>query len=320
MHKQDFLDLVKKAAHAEVASKAEILRAYESALSKNNKQIDISRAMYGIGGLIVVMGISFLVCQNWDLLNTFTKILSSLGAGIMAYIIGVILRDKKFEHLSNAFYFIALLVIPIGLYVTFDLAGYDVGTEGMQSVISALLLFMGLGSWFVFKRGIFAIASLIYFTWFYFAFTEFLPLGEFWKDDFEFFEYRALILGLSYILFGYYQSIKGNDSFVNTLYWFGLLGFLASALGLGGWEPDQNLFWELIYPGIVTGVIFLSVHLKNRVFLTMGSMFLIFYIFKITDEYFQEGLGWPLSLILFGLALIAIGYIAVRINQKYIKE
>ncbi len=319
MNKQHLLDLVKKAAAASVASKKELVDAYESGLKKEEKQIALSKVLYGLGGLIVVLGISFLVFQNWDVLNTFTKILATLGSGILAYVIGVILHTKKSHYFSDAFSFISLLVIPIGLHVTFDLAGYDVGTEGFQSVISALLLSLGIVSWVVFKRGIFAVFSLIYGTWLFYAFTDFLPLGEFWEGEEEFFEYRTLVLGLSYILFGYYQSIKGKLSFVNTLYGVGLLGFLGSSFALGGWGSDKNLFWELIFPGLVFAIVFLSVYLRNGVFLVMGSLFLILYIFKITDEYFQEGLGWPLSLILMGLALIAIGYVAVRINSRYLK-
>jgi hypothetical protein len=42
------------------------------------------------------------------------------------------------------------------------------------------------------------------------------------------------------------------------------------------------------------------------------------YILKITGEYFQDGLGWPLALVLAGLALIAVGYVAVYVNNKYL--
>jgi hypothetical protein len=47
---------------------------------------------------------------------------------------------------------------------------------------------------------------------------------------------------------------------------------------------------------------------------------LIFYILKLTGEYFTSGLGWPLSLVLAGLAIIGIGYYAVKLNKKYLVQ
>ena len=40
---------------------------------------------------------------------------------------------------------------------------------------------------------------------------------------------------------------------------------------------------------------------------------------KITFEYFTEGLGWPLSLVLVGFALMGIGYMAFYLNKKYMR-
>jgi hypothetical protein len=104
------------------------------------------------------------------------------------------------------------------------------------------------------------------------------------------------------------------------LYAFGSLGFLGAALALGGWAPEQNVFWELIFPLLVFGIIFLSIYVKSRAFLVFGSLFLIGYIFKLTGEYFSNTLGWPLALVLAGLLIMGVGYYAVRINRQYMKN
>ena len=98
------------------------------------------------------------------------------------------------------------------------------------------------------------------------------------------------------------------------------MGFLGAALALGGWSPQQNIFWELIFPGLVFGIIFLSVYLKNKSFLVFGALYLMAYIIKITSEYFSQSLGWPLALVLAGFMLMGIGYFAFYLNQKYIKS
>ena len=45
----------------------------------------------------------------------------------------------------------------------------------------------------------------------------------------------------------------------------------------------------------------------------------MFYILKITSEYFTEGLGWPLALVLAGLAMIGVGYVSLSVSRKYLK-
>ena len=78
------------------------------------------------------------------------------------------------------------------------------------------------------------------------------------------------------------------------------------------------MFWELIYPGLVFGALFLSVHIKSKAFLTWGTLFLMAYILKITSEYFSSGLGWPLALVIAGLAMIGVGYMSLSLKKKYL--
>jgi uncharacterized integral membrane protein len=57
--------------------------------------------------------------------------------------------------------------------------------------------------------------------------------------------------------------------------------------------------------------------MKSKSFLTFGAIFLVTYVFKITAEYFTDGLGWPLVLVIVGLAIIGIGYLAFSLKKKY---
>src|ERR1019366_1319816 len=83
-------------------------------------------------------------------------------------------------------------------------------------------------------------------------------------------EYRILVLGLAYMFLGYYLSQTSQKALSGVMYGFGSLFFLGSAMALGGWQPNQNAFWELIYPLLVFGLIFLSVYVKSKSFLVFG--------------------------------------------------
>jgi len=120
------------------------------------------------------------------------------------------------------------------------------------------------------------------------------------------------------MLLGYFFFQGDMSGLSGPLYGFGVLLFLGMALSLGGWSPHQRVFWELIFPGLAFGVIFLSICVKSKAFLVFGSMYLMAYILKISAEYFSHSMGWPLALVLAGLALIATGCLTFYLNRKYL--
>jgi hypothetical protein len=160
--------------------------------------------------------------------------------------------------------------------------------------------------------------SIIFGTAFFYALTSFIASMSATSFDWRFFAYRTLAVGLSYVLLGYGFVKKEEAPLTGVLYGFGILAFLGSALALGGWSPTQNIFWELIFPVLAFGTVFLGTYIKSKAFLTFGSLFLMIYILKITGEYFTNSLGWPLALVIVGLALIAVGYGTLYLKRKYI--
>lgn len=320
--KEEVLQYIKTLSEQKIVTKEELDLAFDSGSGIKTdviltQKLGISEILYYIGGAIVFLGIAILLAQNWSTLGFGTKVLATLGAGIAAYFVGVLFsRDERTEPAGSAFYLISALVIPMGLYVVFDNAGFDASSYGSQSLISGILFGMYLLSYAVFRKNIFTVFSIIFATWFYYALMAYI-FGKS-PDWVKHLEYLTLAAGLGYIFIGYAFSKNERVSLSNFLYGFGILGFLGSALALGGWEPNQNVFWELIYPGLIFGALFLSVHIKSKSFLTWGTLFLMAYILKITSEYFSSGLGWPLALVIAGLAMIGIGYMSLSLKKKYL--
>lgn len=322
MDKKELLKHIQDLASQQSITKDEVNSAFDAGVHGGTEEVShqsgISHILYYIGGAVVFLGISVLIWQHWTALSGATKVLSTLGSGIAAYIAAVFFsREERFEVASRAFYFISALVMPLGLHVTFDVAGFDTGTPRIQSIVSGILLATFLLSYFVNRKTVFALFNIIFGTWLFFSFTSFLVGG---RPGFgwEFSAYRVLCTGLAFALLGYYFSDTPHRALRGALYGFGVFCFLGAALALGDWKPHQNGFWELIFPGLIFGVMFLSVYLKSTSFLTFGSFYLIAYIFKITGEYFAESLGWPLVLVLTGFGLIAIGYLHFNLKRKYL--
>ncbi len=323
MDKTQTLNNIRALVSQNQITKEELLKAYDEGQENKphdvlNRKIGVAESLYFIGGLIVFIGISVLIFQNWETLNTFTRILVTLGSGIIAYIVGILLGlNKDTDPVGYAFHLIAALVLPLGMFIAFDAAGIEPNTSGYMSIIFGTLFFLYLASFLLLKKLIFVIFAIIFGSTLYFTFINFIIGSSPLLNDLSFNEYRVLILGASYILLGY--SFAGTDKkgLSGSLYGIGVFGVLASTLALGGWSPTQNVLWELLFPGLALASIFATFYFNSRSFMLWGTLFLMIYILKITGEYFTDSLGWPLSLVLVGLALMMIGFFAFSLNKKF---
>ena len=274
--------------------------------------------LYYLGGGIVVIGIGIFLSQHWDELNSFTRILSTLGSGVLAYFLGVMFsREEARVTIGQAFHLIAAFVLPIGLFVTLDEMGADTSGFGAMSVIYAALFAVYVVSYRVFVKNLFAFFCVVFGTGLFWSVTSWLASGTAIFSEGDFASYQFLIIGLVYVLLGHAFVRNRLALLTQYLYSFGLVFFFGAALALGGYAPNQSIFWELIFPGLSLGSVFLSLPLRSRSFLIIGSLALVGYIFKITGEYFADSFGWPLALILAGFAMIAVGSLFVQLNKQY---
>jgi len=258
--KEDVLQYIRTLAEQKIITKDELTAAYDSGSGTKadvvlTKTLGVAEILYYIGGAIVFLGISILLWQNWSTLGFWTKVLATLGSGIAAYFVALIFsRDERTENVGSAFHLISALVTPLGLWVVFDNAGFDTGSYGSQSLISGIMLGTYLLSLFVFKKNIFTLFSIFFGTWLFFSLTSLMVGGDPHFNNWKFYMYRALVAGVAYTLMGYAFSKNERAPLSGFLYGFGVLGLLGAALALGDWKPNQNVFWELIYPGLAFGL------------------------------------------------------------------
>ena len=324
MNKQETLQSVTELARGGEVTREEVVEAYQAgtgvSIETQEHRLDLSGVLSYLGGGIVVLGIGIFIEQHWEELNMFTRILSTLGTGVLAYWIGTVLgRDIRREGLGLAFHLIAALVLPIGLFVVFDQAGYATEQASIQTIVFAVLTGLYLVTYRLFGRVFFSFWTVVFGTLCFGSVTTYLGEWSTLSLNSHFDSYQFLVIGLTYLLLGYSFLSRKEAPLTKYLYAFGLIFFFGAALELGGYAPEQNWFWELLYPGLALGATLLSVPLKSRAFLIIGALALIAYIFKITGEYFSDSLGWPLALVIAGLALIAVGTLFVRLNAKRVE-
>jgi len=327
MDKQEVLQSIKELSQSGQLSQAEVLAAFTGAsimpaATIEPKSLKLSEIMYYIGGAIVFLGICVLVYQNWDFLSSGLRVFITLGSFIAAFVVAILLnRYADLKKVAQAFFLISGMLAPLALNVTLHESGFDISSNSIQVLIFLVLTAIFFTAFYFYRQVILLFFGIVFATGiFHFLINMLVGNNLSYTDATKVWEYRILVLGLAYMFLGYYLYFTSQKALTGVMYGFGSLFFLGAAISLGGWQPNQNAFWELIYPLLVFGVIFLSVYVKSKSFLVFGTIFLIAYILKLTGEYFSSGLGWPLALVLAGLAIMGVGYYAVRLNKKYFRQ
>jgi hypothetical protein len=323
MQKQDLLIEVQQAAAVNLVTQEELSAAFlagqTSAPGVPKNRLKLSNILYYLGGAIVFFGIIILCYQNWGSFSSGLRIFVTLGSMIACFLVGALLyRYENFLEISQAFFLISGMLAPLALEVTLNEMGMDLGSSSIQLMVFVILTLIFLGGFYFYRQTILLFFGIAFATGIFHFLIDMIIGSRLSSSDAQtVLEYRLLVLGLAYMFLGYYVFFTSQKVLTGVLYAFGTLFFLGSAMALGGWNPNQNAFWELIFPLLVFGIIFLSVYVKSKAFLVFGCLFLIGYILKITGEYFTSGLGWPLALILAGLAIMGVGFWAVKLNKKY---
>ena len=93
--------------------------------------------------------------------------------------------------------------------------------------------------------------------------------------------------------------------------------FTGSVMGYGGlFDLVQNTPIELLYLAVTTSVLYACVVLKSRTLLLTTVIAMLAFIGYFSEKHFANSLGWPLTLVLMGVAFLGVGAIAIKVKQR----
>jgi len=293
-----------------------IMQKKESEEKKKLLHFSVTKMLYALGAVVVLVGIINFIAQIWNDIGSLGRISVTLGLGILFTAIGSILISKKKENtIGMIFHIIGGFLIPGGSLVTL----YELELE--LSSLWPFAITFGIIAVFYFlltvahKHAILTFFTIANGTAFIYLFMEALISGPFYNHE-SIYAYLTMLIGVSYFLLAYSFRDGWNERLVEVFYFLGAVGFLGAAFSR---VPNSNL-WESLFFLIIFGILFLSVYLKSRIVLAVSTIFLIIHISYITDKYFADSLGWPVSLVILGFIFIGLGYVSITIGKKYIDE
>lgn len=93
--------------------------------------------------------------------------------------------------------------------------------------------------------------------------------------------------------------------------------FVGSIMAYAGlFDLVQNTSVELLYLAVTAAVLYACVVLQSRALLLTTVIAMLSFIGYFSGEYFADSLGWPVTLVLMGVAFLGVGAVAIKVKQR----
>ena len=307
--KEDALhDIVSLSKHNNI-SLDEIRHALETASAMASKPSSsvLSKLFGYIGGIFVFAGIGVFISMYWDDFGSAARVIVTLGTGFVAFIMALVcLYDKKYERAATPLFLIAALLQPTGIFVM--LQEYSSGGDARHGVLfmAAFMLIQQVATFWAKRRTILAFSAILFGCIFFTTLFDLWDLNE---------KLIGMVIGSSILCVAYALNQSRHLAIAPFWYFVGSIILMWSVF-----EAVENTPFELIYLGLAALLIFLSTYVRSRTLLLVGTLAMLVYIGYYTAKHFANTLGWPIALVIIGIALIGMSSLAVRLNNKYIKQ
>jgi len=204
----------------ELAPKEDVNETSDSSQAKDGQSspvFTLNRLLYVVGSIFITLGILYLVSQLWSDMSTLNRILSSLGAGMAFAAVGstlmVISPDR---NLGNIFHVIGGFLIPGGALITLEelVAGVTMTWPVTLTIAMVFAFYVLL---VLYHRRV--VLS-------FFAFANGTALAYLLMDSVllmansDYYAYLTMIIGASYVLYGYLYKSSWNERLIPFLYFF----------------------------------------------------------------------------------------------------
>jgi hypothetical protein len=267
----------------------------------------IPRLFGYIGGLFIIAGMAFFIGMQWDDMGTASRILTTLGSGFCVFIMALTCTTREnLEKAATPLFLLAALLEPTGILVMlkeFSRGGNP--AHGMLFMCCVMAIQQGFTFWAK-DRTVLALTTLFFGCSFFAIAFDLMHIDE---------SVIGFVMGLSLTCIAWSLGKSKHKSLSPLCYFFGPIMFLCA---VGDWVHRTPV--EILFLGLSCGIIFLSTVVRSGTLLAVGTLATLGYVGYFMGKHFPDSLAGPIGLMLLGVMLIGAGVLAVKINNKYIKQ
>jgi hypothetical protein len=303
------LETIATLAHQHALSSADIAAAIggtSSGAREHPARAVLVHVLGYLGGTFVFAGLGVFIATQWSGMNSTARVVVTLGSGVVAFVLAIVSnRDARFDKATTPLFLIAAVLEPTGMLVAFQEFGTG-GDPRVAVLVTAGAMALQFGLTFGAVRRSTLIFMIVLFGTFFFG-TALDLLGA---DA----ALLALVLGASLLLAAVGVDRTPHRDITSAWYLFGAAAFL-----YGVFDLVENTLFETVFIAIAAVFVYLSVIVHSRMLLFVSTIAILAYTAWFTGEHFADSVGWPVALIAFGLFMIGLSAMAVRIDRIYVR-
>lgn len=267
----------------------------------------LARLFGYVGGLFIIAGMAYFIGMQWDEMNTASRIMVTLGSGFCVFVMALTCTTREnLEKAATPLFLLAALLEPAGLLVMLKEFSRG-GNPAHGALFTCLVMLIQQGCTFWAKdRTVLALTTLFFGCSFFGIAFDLMRLDG---------NLIGAVMGVSLTCIAYALGKSKHKSLSPLCYFFGPVFLL---FAVGDWVEGTPV--EILFLGLSVALIFLSTVVRSGTLLAVGTLATLAYVGYFLGKHFANSLAGPIGLMLLGVMLIGAGVLAVKINNKYIKQ
>jgi hypothetical protein len=326
----NILDTIAEAAKNKEVTVYQVVEAFNKGVGtryhveEKTAGFNLVNIIGSIGGLFLFLGLGFYMSFYWENFNSLTRLILSLGIGLVLFYIMVYINKQKPNALvSSVLIPVSFMWLNWGTYYNLMQSSYTNSVKEWLYIITIGVLAIVYYLLFnYFKKSMFFTAFNIMYvgTWIGLIDKAFREL------KIEFNSYQMYISLMAIAVSGllihnyYYKSLNSIVRGLNLTAYYGLLlipivGLFAKANANFDKLPKPAAFLELVTVLVFIGWYYIAIKSQSRLLVIINSIGLYFWLTYIYSRFFSS-LDFGLTLIISGLMLIGVSYFTWRLNSN----
>jgi hypothetical protein len=244
------------------------------------------------GGWYVFLDEFYPDSNNWRAATLFV-------CGVMAIHQGVLFGTYR----RTVFAFTSLFFVYAFMHVGLDMLGVEIAYIAI--ILGASVFLVGAALEKTPYRVLAEPALLIGVCWLNSGLFD--RIAEFTSGN-----WASLIIGVSVMLTAY--GLHRSERYPRLI----AIGYFAGSMMAyaGLFDLVQNTPVELIYLAVTAAMLYACVVLESRALLLTTVIAMLGFIGYYSAEHFANSLGWPITLVLMGVAFLGVGTIALKVKRR----
>lgn len=277
----------------------EIYEHLEKSGDLPNEHLISSISSY-IGAVFLLGGISAYISVFWTDMQSISKILFTLGIGIIFHLFSLWFEvKKKHPKIIIPLYILSFILQVVGVFILWN--EYISVNNNWQEPI-------------LFTFGVVIIPQLLSFFWFghtVFLFNAIVCATFALMAIFSLFNLNFFIIGMGLIALSYILNKKKYH--ITSSFWY-FVGGIIFLVPMFFFLRKHSMEPYFILPSCF--LVYLSTITRSRALLIISILSLFCFLSYFTGRYFATSMGWPVSLIAIGCILLLLSNVAYKINKK----